>query len=520
VSTAAGANDINAGAEAPHIASQKSRWPVQFWSEAAIACGYIGFATATALVLRPHVAATNLAAFYLLAVVAVAVRCTRQVSILASFLSVAAFDFFCVPPYYTFRVNEYEYLITFAGILAVALVISTQTTRLRAQAEATASREAHTGALYRLSDRLAGLTRVFDVARTAAEVAEELFRVNAVIFLPEERKISLRRRTSDLLTLARADEEVAQYVFDSGQKAGWGTDRYSQASALFLPLRGTRETVGVLALVPRHAASFSFEQDDLLAVFANQTALAIERVRSQNEAEGVRVKMQTEEMRSSLLSAVSHDLRTPLASITGSATTLRAQWDKLPEETRGELLDSISDEAERLGRLVSNLLDMTRLESGIELRCDDYPLEEIVGSVLQRYEKQLSRRSVQVSIPEDLPTVYADDVLLGQLLQNLIENALKYSPAGSPLEIAASYANGFVQMEVRDRGPGFPPGEESRVFEKFFRGRSAGRGAGLGLAICRAIVDAHKGAIEAETRPDGGAVVRVKLPATASGAAQ
>jgi two-component system sensor histidine kinase KdpD len=220
-------------------------------------------------------------------------------------------------------------------------------------------------------------------------------------------------------------------------------------------------------------------------------------------------------MRSSLLSAVSHDLRTPLASITGAASTLRSQEGKLAPEVKQELLESISEEAERLSRLVGNLLDMTRFESGaVELRRDLYPLEEIVGCALQRVERQMEGRAVTTLLPGELPLVYVDDVLIGQVVTNLLENALKYTPKETPLEIAAAAAPGAVVLEVRDRGPGIPAGEEERIFEKFYRGSSRGaRGAGLGLAICRAVVQAHQGTIQAFNRPGGGAVFRVSLPA-------
>jgi two-component system sensor histidine kinase KdpD len=263
---------------------------------------------------------------------------------------------------------------------------------------------------------------------------------------------------------------------------------------------------------------FAPEQQQLLEVFAGQTALAIERTLSQRSAEETRVHMQTEQMRSSLLSAMSHDLRTPLASITGAASTLRWQGDRLPPETKQELLESISDEAERLGRLVGNLLDMTRFESGgVELRRDLYPLEEIVGTVLQRMEPQLEGRAVSTDLAESLPMVFVDEVLLGQVLWNLLENAAKYSPPGSPLEIAAfeeaPEQQRAVILEVRDRGPGVPPGEEERIFEKFYRGKSEKvRGVGLGLPICRAIVQAHHGTIQALAREGGGAIFRIRLP--------
>lgn len=483
--------------------------------EIILAAAILAVAIVASVLLRDSLAPTNLAMLYLGGVVVIAMRCRRWTSVAASFLSVAAFDFFCVPPYLTFAVSDYQYVFTFAGMLAVALVISELTSRIRMQAAHAVEREARTEALYRLSSRLAGETRVFEAARAAASLAEDVFGARAVMFLPEDGRLSFRRRTSDQLPVPPSEEPIAQWVFDHGHKAGLRTDTLPSATALYLPLRGARETFGVLAILPDpEGRIFAPEQQHLLEVFAGQTALAIERTLSQRAAEETRVNMQTEQMRSSLLSAVSHDLRTPLASITGAASTLRSQGDRLPPETKQELLDSISDEAERLSRLVSNLLDMTRFESGgVELRRDLYPLEEIVGTVLQRMDSQLRGRIVSTDLAENIPLVFVDDVLIGQVLWNLLENALKYTPGGTPIELAAFAQEGSVIVEVRDRGPGIPSGEEERIFQKFYRGKTAGtRGAGLGLPICRAIVEAHRGSIQALPRPGGGAIFRVRLP--------
>ena len=485
--------------------------------EAASAAFALAVSTGAAFVLRPHVAATNLVMVYLVGVVAVAMRCSRRTSVATSLLSVAAFDFFCVPPYLTFRVTDYQYLITFSAMLITALVISTQTARIRNHAAEVTAREARNETLYRLSRRLAGQGMVMDVARVAAEYAEEIFEGRIVIFLPQEGKIDFRRRSSDRLPVPTSEEPAAQLAFDRGEMSGRGTPLMATASALYIPLKGARETVGIMGVAPAGRGRIASEQMQLLEVVANQTAMAIERTRSQHAAEAARMRMEAEQMRSSLLSAVSHDLRTPLASITGAASTLRSQGDKLQPETRQDLLESIADEAERLSRLVSNLLDMTRLESGVELRRDYYPLEEIVGAALQRMEKQLERRQVTTSLPDTLPLVYADDVLLGQLILNLLENATKYTPEGTPIELAAQASADFVVLEIRDRGPGFGPEEETRIFEKFYRGRSDGsRGVGLGLAICRAVADAHQGTIEAFNREGGGAVFRIRIPSKES----
>jgi two-component system sensor histidine kinase KdpD len=215
------------------------------------------------------------------------------------------------------------------------------------------------------------------------------------------------------------------------------------------------------------------------------------------------------------LSSVSHDLRTPLATITGAASSLLEEMDRLDPAARQELLQAIREEADRLNRLVNDLLDMTRLESGaIQVRKEWHPLEEIVGAALARFGKRLEDRPVTTWLPSDLPLVPLDGVLMGQLLINLLENALKYTPPRTPIEIAASVNNGEVRLEVADRGPGLPPGDEARVFDKFYRGGQTrgGRGVGLGLTICRGIAEAHGGRISAENRPEGGVVFRVALP--------
>jgi two-component system sensor histidine kinase KdpD len=265
----------------------------------------------------------------------------------------------------------------------------------------------------------------------------------------------------------------------------------------------------VLACAP---AQLGPEQRLLLEAFARQAALALQRARLAEQADAAARRAYHEEMRSSLLSAVSHDLRTPLAVITGAASTLREGGRASAVE--GELLDTICEEADRLERLVRNLLDMTRLQSGaLEVRREWIPLEEIVGSALTRSGEQLAGRPVRTDLPADLPLVSADAVLLEQVLVNLLENAAKHTPARSPVEIAARAQEGAIAIDVADRGPGIPSGAEARIFEKFFRGNRGGApGSGLGLAICRGIVDAHGGVLVAENRPGGGALFRITLP--------
>jgi two-component system sensor histidine kinase KdpD len=274
--------------------------------------------------------------------------------------------------------------------------------------------------------------------------------------------------------------------------------------------------VGVLGLRPQDPRPLQApEQLHQLEAFASQTALAIERARLAEEAEGAQVRAETERLRNSLLSSVSHDLRTPLASITGAASTLLENEARLDAGTRRDLLETLHEEADRLNRLVQNLLEMTRLESGaLQVHTEWHSVEEVVGAALGRFGKALARRPVTTRLPPELPLVPMDDVLIEQVLINLIDNALKYTPAESPIEVTAEDGGGAVLIEVADRGPGLPPGEERRIFEKFHRTEAGPtvRGAGLGLAICRGIVHAHGGRIWAENRSGGGVTVRFTLP--------
>lgn len=465
--------------------------------------------------LRSILNPVNLVMFYLLGVVAIAMKSNRRVALLACLVSVAAFDFFCVPPHFTFAVSDYEYVLTFAVMLVVAVTISSLTLRIREQAAHAVDRESRTQALYRLTKELTGDLRDFEAAQIATGITREVFGCRVVIFLPEAPgKISFRRRTTDDLPLPRSEEGVAQWVFEHAQRAGKGTDTLPGSTALYLPLRGSRRVVGVMAVLPESAAALSPEQVNLLEVFATQIALAIERSHIAAEAREAKVRVEAEQMRNSLLSAVSHDLRTPLASITGAASSLLSHRNQMDSKTQQELVESIAQEAVRLSRLVNNLLEMTRLESGaVEVRRDWHSLEEIVGAALNRLESVLGSRPVRVCIPPELPLVSVDDVLLEQVFMNLLENAAKYTPEGSEILVSALPRSDQVIVEVADRGPGFAPGDEKRVWEKFYRGPVRGtRGVGLGLAICRAIVTAHGGTVEAQNRPGGGALIRIVLP--------
>jgi two-component system sensor histidine kinase KdpD len=488
------------------------------WPGYAEAVGAVAACTGVASLMFPHFGLSNLIMVYLLGVVAVAARNGRGPTILASVLSVATFDFFFVPPYFSFAVSDTQYLVTFAVMLVVALVISGLTVRIRAQADAARHRERRTAALYAMSRELASTRGVDDLLAIAIRHIVDVFPAEISVLLPDATgRLAARPVPAATLATDTTEQAVAQWVFEHRELAGRGTATLPGAAALHVPLLGSRGAVGVLGVKPADAHAFdSPEQLHLLETFANQTALAIERGALAEEAQASQVRMETERLRNSLLSSVSHDLRTPLATITGAATTILESGARLDQRTQQELLESIRDEADRLNRLVQNLLEMTRLESGaIQLHKDWHPIEEVVGAALGRLAKSLGSRRVTVNIPPDLPLVKIDDVLIEQVFVNLLDNAAKYTPPDSAIRIIVTATDQSVTAEVADHGPGLPKGQEALVFEKFYRAAPEGRrGAGLGLAICRGVVLAHGGRIWAHNLPEGGVAFLFTLPLT------
>jgi two-component system sensor histidine kinase KdpD len=466
---------------------------------------------------------------YLLGVTVVAMRGRRLAAMTASVLSVAAFDFFFVAPHFSFAITDLEYLVTFAVMLLVALVISTLTVRLRQQAEAARHRERRTAALYALSRELASTRDIDGLLQAAARHLSEVFASQVSLLLPDAtghlrqweagaEGLSSGLGSLALFALDTKEHAVAQWVYTHRQMAGLGTTTLPSAAALYVPLLGTRGAVGVLGVRPTAPHRLlAPEQLHLLETFANQTALGLERATLAGEAQQAQVQAAAERLRNALLSTVSHDLRTPLTAIAGAASGLLEDTAPLDPSTRRELCQTIAEEAHRLNRLVHNLLEMTRLESGaIQVHKEWQPLEEVIGAALTRLEAPMGDRPLTIQLPADLPLVPLDSVLIAQVLLNLLENALKYTPPGSLLALTAWATAEAVTVEVADQGPGLPSGEESRIFEKFYRvpGPVQASGTGLGLTICRGLVEAHGGQMWAANRPGGGLVVRFTLPLT------
>jgi two-component system sensor histidine kinase KdpD len=486
------------------------------WSSYLYSLLGVGLATALCVLLHPYLELSNLVMFYLLAVLVVAMGGWLGPSILAATLSVLCFDFFFVPPYFSFSIAKPQYLITLAVMLLVGLVISRLTVESRRQADNARLRERRTATMHALSRRLASSRGTDNLLQIAVHHIGDVFDSQVVALLPDvQGKLLIRAGYRAEFSMDPKEQSVAQWVYDLGQMAGLGTQTLPFVDAVYVPLLGSKGPVGALRVKPADPNQLIIpEQMQLLEAFTSQTALALEVDRLQEAARQAQLQIEAERLRSSLLSSVSHDLRTPLSAIIGSASSLVETGDRLEAGVRRELAQTIHDEADRLSRLVNNLLQATRLEAGgLELKREPYDLEDIIGTVLQRLRTALAGRPVEVRVSPELPLVPVDELLLGQVLVNLLENAALYTPAGSPILLGAQLRGDYVLVEVADAGPGLPPEDLERVFEKFYRSSGGGpSGVGLGLAICKGIIELHGGRIWAENRPGGGAVFRFTLP--------
>ncbi|XUW90527.1 sensor histidine kinase KdpD [Burkholderia sp. M6-3] len=510
VREAAERHDAASGFAGPDLGASRSSPASYAWALAI--CSAI---TAIAGMLLDRIAQTNLVMLYLLGAVFTAARLGRGPGVLFSFLGVAAFDFFFVPPRMSFTVADTQYLLTFAVMLMTSLTISHLTASLKRQAHLATLRERRTGAMFAMTRELGGALMTDQIIEIGMRHVSEVFQARTAILLPDSaEKVRPKVENPDpAITLddADLDRDIAQWVYDQQKQAGQGTETLPAAKALYLPLKAPMRTRGVIALVSDRMAEFAVpEQRRMLDTFVAQIALALERVHYVEIAQDALVSMESERLRNSLLSAISHDLRTPLTSIVGFASVLTEQGIAALGGPRAqELSEAIQDEALRMNGLIINLLDMARLQEGsMRLNRQWSSIEEVIGAALAGCRRMLGDRRVEARVPPDLPLVQLDAVLVDRLFANLLENAAKYTPAGSPVTIDASMmqeeAHRYVRVEVGDSGPGLPAGMESRVFDKFTRGEkeSAPPGMGLGLAICRAIVEAHGGRIGASNRTD------------------
>jgi two-component system sensor histidine kinase KdpD len=471
-------------------------------------------ATVAATPLLPHVSLTNIAMLFLLAVVFVAVRFGRRPAVLAAVANVLAFDFFFVPPRFTLAVSDVEYLLTFAVLLTVGLVIGQLAAGLRYQAQVATHREGRARDLYQMARELSAALTEEQIVEISDRYIRSSFLAKTALLLADLQDRLIPRAPS-APGPSSIDTAIAQWVFDRNEAAGIGTDTLPASGLLYLPLKAPMRVRGVMVVEPAHPRWLMVpEQRRQLDTFAALIAIALERVHFVSVAQDALINIESERLRNSLLSALSHDLRTPLTALVGLAETLQLQGSKLTP-AQSEVARAIHAQALRTSALVNNLLDMARLESGqVTLHKAWQSLEEIVGAALRAREDTLRHHNVNVMLPADLPLVSGDAVLLERVFVNLFENAAKYTPAGTHVTVTAAVRDHHLQVEVQDDGPGLPAGREQAIFEKFERGKAESgiAGIGLGLAICKAIVEAHGGRIWAENRAEGGARFVFTLP--------
>ncbi len=509
--------EVAPGREAEARASGSALRPGPYLRSGAMVAVALGVAE----LIAQFIEVPNLSLVFLTAILLCAISYGLGPSLFAVALSVLAYNFFFLPPIYTFTIADPANVIALIAFLIAAVLVSNLAAHTRNQVRTAADRAKTTAELYGYSRKLAGIAKLDDLLWATAYQIAAMLKVRVVVLLPESETLALRAAYPPEDEIDEADLAAARWTWIHNRAAGRDSDTLPGAKRLFLPLHTGRGSVGVLGIDrDQPGPLLTPDQRRLLDALIDQTAIAVERVRLADDIDKARLDAETERLRAALLTSISHDLRTPLASILGSITSLRSYGSAYDEGTRAELMATIQDEAERLNRFVGNLLDMTRLESGaLELKRSLIDLADIVGTALQRCAKVLARHRIEVDLAADLPALDLDFILFEQVLVNLLDNAAKYTPAGTLVQIRARRVGDEVVIEVRDEGDGIPPPDLERVFDKFYRVHAVDRqraGTGLGLPICRGFVEVLGGRIVAANRADRrGAVLTVTLPVPA-----
>ncbi|PKO16080.1 MAG: sensor histidine kinase KdpD [Chloroflexi bacterium HGW-Chloroflexi-10] len=470
--------------------------------------------------LRTFLEPTNLVMLYLVAVVLSAVFWGRGPSILASVVSVLAFDFFFIDPRLTFTVNDTQYILTFISLLIVGLIISNSASLLRNQVIVLRRKSQQSQALNNLSRELTGALTLDQVLSTVIRHVYSMFMREIVILLPEDGILTVKASTPGFI-ISESEMAVADWAFKHGKESGRGTNTLPAAAIYYIPLITANKTVGILGSKPQNPQEYlSDDQRLLMEGVVNLAAITIERAAFAEKAAQAEMLHNTEKLQTALLNSISHELRTPLATITGVLTSFEEEermksTNKMDPTTRLELLQSATRQAGRLNHIVENLLDMTRLEAGaIHLNREPTDIQDLIGSVSLLLETELTNHPLKVEMPSDFPLIMMDAVLIAQVLENLLDNSCKYSAAQSPITLTVEIEEKFIRFAIHDQGIGIPINDLERVFDKFYRVQREETiaGTGLGLSICKGIVEAHGGKIWAVNNPEGGATVTFMLP--------
>jgi two-component system, OmpR family, sensor histidine kinase KdpD len=485
---------------------------------AALATTALG--VAAAILARPEFGGETVPLIFLMGVLGVAYQFGLGPSLFAAFLSMACYNFFFLPPLYTFTIADPANIAALFFFLFTALIVSNLTARVRRQADLARNRAAIASALYAFSRKLAENASLDDLLWASVSQIAASLKASAAILLPDaagQLAVAASFPPGDMVD--DADIGAARWSFDKGRGAGRGSDTLPGAKRLFLPLRTGRGVIGVVGLGPGYRIDIILTPDErrLLDALMDQAAVAIERVRLAREMDDARVAAEAEKLRGALLTSLSHDLRTPLASILGAANSLREYGELFDSNARGDLIETIEEEAQRMSRFVANLLDMTRLEAqAIELKREPVDISEVIGAAVRRTAALLKGFKIVFNIEPNLPLLNLDEVLMEQALVNLLDNAAKYASPPSTVTIRARKEQASVRIEIADEGPGIPEDRLSAIFEKFHRVKSRDHqraGTGLGLAICRGFIEAMGGTIAAANRTDRpGAVFIIEMP--------
>ena len=508
-----GAPEGTAAVQRPPRQAGAERDPRSYLGSIALAA----VATGASMGLRQVLDVHNVALVFLVGVLVSAISSGLWPALLTCALSVLAFNFFFLPPLYTFTIADPESVVALMFFLLVAVITSNLAARVRNQAVVARQRAKTTEDLYQFSKKLASVGTLDDLLWASAFQIASMLKVRVVLLLPEDGSIAVRAGYPPEDMLDDADVAAAKWAFESNRAAGRGADTLPGAKRLFLPMRTGRGAIGVIGIDnDKDGPLLSPERRRLLEALSDQTALAVERVHLVEDVDRARLVAETDRLRNALLTSISHDLRTPLASILGAASTLKDYSEELGEEAKRELAATVQEEAERLNRFIANLLDMTRLESGaVRPNLMPHDLAEILTSARKRAAKILAQHRVETDLPADLPMLSLDAVLFEQVLFNLLDNAAKYAPEGTVIRVQGQRDARSVTLQVLDEGPGIDPGELALIFDKFHRaekGDQVRAGTGLGLSICRGFVEAMGGTIIAANRSDrSGAVFTITL---------
>jgi two-component system, OmpR family, sensor histidine kinase KdpD len=482
------------------------------WSGVPGSLAVVAFTTIVAFLIEPVSNGSNLAILYMLVIMFSALRWSRRAGILTAVLGALSLDYFFVPPIRSFAVNDIWHLINLWGFLMLGLAVSLVTVAAKEDAALARQRERYSAALYSFTNALASVSKLDEILETVERHFGEIFQRPMVVAACDGDKLVVHVGSSKL----SVEQDIISWVLARGEEAGCGSEAFPGSGICYRPVQSGQGVIGVIAFQAKESARpFPREQSELMGIFLNQTALAITRADLAKKAKRAEVLQEADKFQKALLNSVSHNLRTPLASILGVLNTILEDGALLDATTQEGLLKTAQDEAKRLEWVVRNLLDMTRLEGGaIKVRTEACDVHDIVAATLQQLGEAGHSHRISINVSPDLPLVPMDDVLIVQVLVNVLDNAVKYSTLDAPIEVQARVSADGLRIRVLDRGPGIAENELERVFDKFYRGSVPGapKGAGLGLSICKGLVEAHHGQITAKRRDGGGTEITIVLP--------